>query len=75
MEKVQLSKLLDTHNHNKTLDEIKSLYGNYYSEFETIENLFFNVKDLFDGNFPGYQKCNTQYHDFQHSSNAAVRWI
>jgi len=72
MEKVQLSKLLDTHNHNKTLDEIKSLYGNYYSEFETIENLFFNVKDLFDGNFPGYQKCNTQYHDFQHTVDATL---
>ena len=64
MEKLQLSKLLDTHNHNKTLDEIKSLYRKYYSEFAIIEDLFFIVKDLFYGEFPGYQKCNTQYHDF-----------
>ncbi|MDH7552855.1 MAG: hypothetical protein QHH74_04290 [Spirochaetota bacterium] len=75
MQQLQLAKLLNTHDHEKTLKEIKTMYTKYYSGFETIESCFFLIRDLFEGKFPGYQKCNTQYHDFQHTVDATVAAI
>lgn len=68
----QLSKHIDTHNHTKIFDDIKTIYTRYYSGFEDIAHLFNVVRDIFEGKFKGYQKCNTQYHDFQHTIDATA---
>ncbi|MCX8123781.1 MAG: hypothetical protein N3F66_06415 [Spirochaetes bacterium] len=75
MQQLQLSKLLNTHDHVKTLEEIRKIYSKYYIGFEKISSCFFHIQNLFEGKFPGYQKCNTQYHDFQHTVDATVAAI
>jgi hypothetical protein len=36
-------------------------------DFRLAEKIFVIAKRLFDGRYPGYQACATQYHDYAHS--------
>ena len=38
-------------------------------DFASIDLAFSDFMDLFAGNYPGYRKCNTRYHDLKHTTD------
>lgn len=51
------------------LTEIREIFQNNYSEsnIERIERVFYDMIDLFMGKMEGYYKCDTKYHDLEHT--------
>jgi hypothetical protein len=51
------------------MEEVKNIilliYKNY--NFNEFEKVFEDVLNLFNGNYPGYHRCNTVYHDLSHT--------
>ena len=45
-----------------------------YSQFDFswINNVFEDVLLLFNGKYPGYRKCVTEYHDLKHTTDALL---
>jgi hypothetical protein len=41
-------------------------------DFTVLERVFRDVVRLFNGNYPGYQKCNTRYHDLKHTTGCLL---
>lgn len=70
----QISKLIDTENPQAVLDEVKTIVFMIFSEFdfEPVNRVFRDVVKLFRGKYPGYQKCNTVYHDLKHATDAML---
>lgn len=56
-------------NYNDILAEIKELYQDSYhdSNIERIKKVFYDAINLFMGRMQGYYKCDTKYHDLEHS--------
>ncbi|RPJ07616.1 MAG: hypothetical protein EHM28_06470 [Spirochaetaceae bacterium] len=80
MEMVQLSMLCDTRKHSHVLREVCRILRYHYpaSSWKQVKKTFKIVKKLFEGRFPGYRACNTQYHDFFHTTDtllAAARLV
>ncbi len=50
-------------------NEVKSFLPevNRNIDFDQLEEGFHDTVDIFLGNFPGYQACNTPYHDLSHT--------
>jgi hypothetical protein len=76
-EKLQLSMLIDHENPAAVLEEAKNIFIlNYDSEaFEIVENCFNLTEALFNGEFPGYRSCNTEYHNFSHTLDCFLATI
>jgi hypothetical protein len=77
-EPVQLSRLLKSTEPQQVISEVKKIFKYYYPGhlFSKILNSFKNIVNLFDGEFPGYQGCSTEYHNLGHTLEtllAAVR--
>ncbi len=55
--------------HEKLLSHIRTIYeGNYGSrDIELVEHVFDDVVNLFNGQRPGYQACDAQYHNLYHT--------
>ena len=62
-------KLLDIRDTNEILEEVKFTTSliNPQFDFQYLDKAFRDVEKLFFGNYPGYQKCNTEYHDLRHT--------
>lgn len=69
---VQLSKLVDRSEPVNVLNEARRLFASVYDRetFSLIERTFILVTALFKGDFPGYRKCTTLYHDIAHTLDA-----
>jgi hypothetical protein len=52
------------------LDEVMIILGRISSELDTewIRSVFSSTVALYEGRFPGYLACSTQYHDLRHSA-------
>lgn len=72
--KTQLSKLVDMENFQSVVDEIKTIVFMIFPEFGfgPVNRVFGDGAKLFRGEYPGYRKCNTQYHDFKHTTDALL---
>lgn len=70
--KVQLSMLMNTEDRTAVLDEVRRIFLMHYDNesFRQVENAFAIICSLFDGMFPGYRKCNTEYHNLTHTLDA-----
>jgi hypothetical protein len=44
-------------------------------DFKRVSRVFQDVVRLFKGQYPGYQKCNTQYHDLEHTTDTLLATI
>ncbi len=66
---LQLSRLVDTSNPKNALREVKSIFSYHYSprNFSEVRRCYTLVVDLFQGRFPGYRACNTEYHNLNHT--------
>jgi hypothetical protein len=58
----------------EVLTEIKKIVALMFREFdfEPIDRVFHDILRLFAGNYPGYRKCNTSYHDLQHTTECLL---
>lgn len=56
----------------EVLEDVKKIFSYSYpeKEFKTVEEVFFDVLDLFNGKMKGYRACNTMYHDIHHTMSA-----
>jgi len=62
-------KLLDIRDTPEILEEVKLTTSliNPQFDFQYLDKAFLDVEKLFRGNYPGFQKCNTNYHDLRHT--------
>jgi hypothetical protein len=65
---VQLSKIFNKFKPNAVLNEIYKIFTFYYPPkfFKIVKKSYQLIEELYSGNFPGYKKCNTEYHNFDH---------
>lgn len=65
----QLSVLLPTSSPAVVFAEVKKVFLFHYDpdQFTPVERHYSSVEALFDGRFPGYRRCNTEYHNFSHT--------
>ncbi len=70
----QLSQLLDFSDESVVLREVEKTfrYGYHASGFRAISHVYALICRLFAGKYPGYRKCNTEYHDLTHTLEVLV---
>lgn len=68
MSDLQLSQLIDAKSPPAVWDEVFQFLATYISEadWQQLTAAFATAGDLYAGRYPGYQACNTPYHDFNH---------
>ena len=56
------------------LEEVKKTVSLIFPDFDygTIDLVFNDLLGLFAGNYPGYRKCNTRYHDLKHTTDTFI---
>ena len=56
------------------LDEVDGIILLMFPDFDfgPFHKVFKDVLHLFGGEFPGYRKCNTQFHDLKHTSDCLL---
>jgi len=61
-------------NPEDVMGEIKNIILLIYKKFnfDHFEQVFGDVIKLFDGRYPGYQRCNTYYHDLSHTMDCLL---
>ncbi len=63
---------INTKDPKETNRAVRNIYDNLFgsSSFEKVEYTLGDVIRLFDGEYPGYQGCDTPYHDLEHTLQA-----
>ncbi|MBN1474375.1 MAG: HD domain-containing protein [Syntrophaceae bacterium] len=66
---VMHSQLLDIRDKKLVIKEVKHVIHliNPKFNFNHFNQAYSDVEKLFNGQYPGYRACNTDYHDFQHT--------
>jgi len=66
---VQLSQLMGNPTPKTIITEVKKIFCYHYpsGSFSDIYKNYLLIKKLFEGKFPGYKACNTEYHNFTHT--------
>jgi hypothetical protein len=62
-------KLLDIRDNNEILKEVKFATAliNPQFDFQYLDKAFEDIEKLFKGSYPGFKRCNTNYHDLRHT--------
>ena len=63
------TKLLDIRENNAIIKEVKFTTSliNPLFDFKYFDQAFQDVEKLFQGYYPGFKRCNTNYHDLRHT--------
>ncbi|MEA3279350.1 MAG: hypothetical protein U9Q38_01945 [Thermodesulfobacteriota bacterium] len=71
MGKNQLSNLVQMNSPGAVLDEVHLILDLISPGFDKtqVTSAFSMIVSLFEGNYPGYQACNTEYHDLRHTTD------
>jgi hypothetical protein len=66
---IQLAQLMGTANPERIMQEIIHIGSltNPLFDIDQFTGTYLDIQRLFQGDFPGYRACNTQYHDFAHT--------
>jgi hypothetical protein len=69
---IQLFNLIPIDSPEALLDEVVIILKLISPDFnaDSVKSAFNAVTGLFSGNWPGYQACNTEYHDLCHTTDA-----
>jgi len=69
---IQLSRIVDMEDPQSVLGEVRETVLMMLSEFdfEALNRVFKDIVCLFQGEYPGYRKCTTEYHDLKHTTDA-----
>jgi len=72
MTELQLSVLVNMEDPKSVLDEVKTIVLLMFKEFDfdQVDKVFRDIVRLFNGEYPGYRKCSTEYHDLKHTTDA-----
>ncbi len=67
----RLAGLVDMDNPKSVLNEAIKISSLMYPdfEFEALERAFNDIESLFNGKYPGYKKCNTEFHNLKHTTD------
>ncbi|MHC4870948.1 MAG: hypothetical protein ACYTFY_03810 [Planctomycetota bacterium] len=44
-------------------------------KFNDLEHVYADIRDIFEGRYPGYKKCNTEFHDFKHTTDVFLAMV
>jgi hypothetical protein len=71
---VQLAQLVDTRDATGLFAEVTRIFTLNYGETSTgeLQQTFNETRRLFEGHFPGYRGCNSEYHDLRHTLSVAL---
>jgi hypothetical protein len=63
---------IDTKDPQDTNKEVRQICENLFGNvlFGKVDSTLEAIVELFDGKYPGYQKCDTVYHDLEHTLQA-----
>ncbi len=69
-----LSDLIDMNNPESELEEVKNILGMIFQEpsCQVIEQAFADTVRLFNGEYPGYRRCTTPYHNLKHATDTML---
>lgn len=72
MTELQISLLVNMENPQSVFAEVKTIVRLMFPEFhfDMMDRVFHDIVRLFRGEYPGYRKCNTEYHDLKHTTDA-----
>lgn len=61
-------------NPQSVLDEVKIIVFRIFPEydFKILEEVFNDILRLFSGKYPGYRRCNTEYHNLKHTTDVLL---
>jgi hypothetical protein len=61
-------------NPGEVMEEVKNIIELIYKkfDFDQFEQVFGDILKLFSGNYPGYRRCNTFYHDLSHTMDCLL---
>lgn len=68
------SESIDIEKYGDLLAEVKHILSNIWPEeaFRFFETVFHDIILLFNGSYEGYRKCNTPFHDLQHTMDCLL---
>jgi hypothetical protein len=71
MREVQLSLMVNMEDPQSVFDEIRAIVLMMYPEFDfkNVNRVFEDIVRLFHGDYPGYRRCTTEYHDLKHTTD------
>ncbi len=74
IDKIQLAKFVKMDDPQSVLDEVRTIVLMVFPDFnfKPAEDVFKDMVDLFQGKYPGYQECNTVYHDLKHTTDSLL---
>jgi hypothetical protein len=72
MTELQLSILVNMEHPQSVLDEVRTITLMMFPQFDfsQVDRVFKDIVRLFSGEYPGYRKCTTEYHDLRHTTDA-----
>ena len=72
MTELQLSILVNMEHPQSVLDEVRTITLMMFPhvDFSQVERVFRDIVRLFNGEYPGYRTCTTEYHDLRHTTDA-----
>lgn len=72
-----VSQLVDLSDHKKVFEEVeivtRSIFPSF--DFQYVSRAFWDVETLFNGEYPGYRACNTEYHDIRHTHQVLLAML
>jgi hypothetical protein len=71
---VQLAQLVDTRDTARLIAEVTWIVTLNYGESSAdgLKKTFTEIRRLFEGRFPGYRACNSDYHDLRHTLSVVL---
>jgi len=72
MTEVQLSLLMDMEDPQTVLNEVRTIVFMIFPDFhfDQMDRAFKDIVRLFQGEYPGYRRCTTEYHNLKHTTDA-----
>ena len=66
-----LNSLIPMDSPQAVIEEVTHILGLIFPSFDPnpVNSAFYMISDLFNGDYPGYRACNTEYHDFHHTNH------
>jgi hypothetical protein len=70
----RLASLIDMHDPASVLAEVKTIVTDIHPDFDVtgLERVFAMIEALYRGDYPGYRRCNTDFHDLQHTTDCLL---
>ena len=74
IDKIQLAQFVNMDDPQSVFDEVRTIALMVFPDFdfEPVKAVSNDVVDLFQGKYPGYQECNTVYHDLKHTTDSLL---